>query len=73
MLLKLVSKIVVDRLKLMMMKLIEKYKSSFVSGCLTSDDITIAQETIHSLMKRRGANGIFILKVDLENAYDRVE
>lgn len=73
MLLKLVSKIVVDRLKLMMMKLVGKYKSSFVSGCLTSDDITIAQETIHSLMKRRGANVIFILKVDLENAYDRVE
>lgn len=33
----------------------------------------VAQETIHSLSKKKDANEVFILKVDLEKAYDRVK
>lgn len=33
----------------------------------------IAQELVHSLLKRKGNKVGFILKVDLEKAYDRVD
>lgn len=39
----------------------------------TSDNITVAQEAIHSLSKKKGKNSIFVLKVNLEKAYDRIE
>lgn len=33
----------------------------------------VAQEIIHSLSKKKDVNEVFILKVDLEKAYDRVK
>lgn len=38
-----------------------------------TDNITIAQEVIRSLQKRKCHNGDLILKVDLKNAYDQVD
>lgn len=72
-LLKLVSKVLANRLKLMMSKLTGRYQSSFLSGRSTTDNIVVAQELIHSLSKKRGRKGSFILKVDLEKVYDRIE
>lgn len=33
----------------------------------------VAQEALHTLQNRKGLNGGFILKVDLEKAYDRID
>lgn len=54
-------------------KVTGRYQSSFIAGRSTTDNIIAAQEMVHSLCKRKGEEGAFILKVDLEKAYDRVE
>lgn len=61
---KIISKVIANRLKLMTEKLAGKYQTSFISEKSTSDNITSAQEVVHSLSKRKGAKGGFILKVD---------
>lgn len=68
-----VSKILANRLKPMMIKLTGLTQASFIPGRSTVDNIIIAQELVHSLSKRKGKNGAFVLKVDLEKAYDRVD
>lgn len=57
----------------MMSKITAKMKSSFIPGRLTSDNITAPQEIIHSLSRRKGLNDGFVVKVDLEKAYYRVD
>lgn len=72
-LLKIVSKIIANRLKPIMTKLTNRFQSSFIPGRSTTDNVVIAQEILHSLKRRKGSMRGFILKVDLENAYDRVD
>lgn len=70
---KVVTKILANRLKPIMPKLTGKYQSSFILGRSTIENIVVAQEALHTLQKRKGFNGGFILKVDLEKAYDRID
>lgn len=72
-LVKAVSKILANHLKPLMDKLSSNAQSSFIPGRLTSDNITAAQEAIHSLGWQKVTNSGFVLKVDLKKAYDRVE
>lgn len=37
------------------------------------DNVVVAQEALHSLKKKKGSKDGFILKVDLEKAYDRID
>lgn len=37
------------------------------------DNVVVAQEALHSLKKKKGSKGGFILNVDLEKAYDRID
>lgn len=67
-LLKVVTKILANRLRAVMTQLTGPYQSSFIEGCSTVDNITIAQEMIHSLQGQKGRKGGLILKVDLEKA-----
>lgn len=69
---KLVSKILANHLKSLMCKLTGKFQSSFILGRSTTDNIVIAQELVHSLRRRKGSKGGFVMKVDLEKAYNRV-
>lgn len=73
MLVKVVSKILANRLRPLMASLMENYQASFISGRSTSDNIIVAQEVVHSLQRLKGRKGGFILKVNLEKAYDRVD
>lgn len=72
-LVKVVSKILANRLRPLMASLMENYQASFISGRSTSDNIIVAQEVVHSLQRLKGRKGGFILKVNLEKAYDRVD
>lgn len=72
-LVKVVSQLLANRLKPLMIKLTRNYQSTFIPERSTANNIMAAQEVIHSLSKRKGVNGGFILKVDLEKAYDMVE
>lgn len=72
-LLKVVSKIPANRLKLLMSKLTNHFQSSFILGRSTTNNIVLAQEVLHSLRWRKGQRGSFILKVDLKKPYDQID
>lgn len=56
-----------------MSKLTGPYQASFIPEWASINNIVVAKEVLHSLSRKKGQRGGFILKVDLEKAYDRVE
>jgi len=70
---KVVTKIIVSRVKPFLDKLISPLQSAFVSGRKSVDNAIIVQEIIHSLSKKRANVGYMALKIDLEKAYDKLE
>ena len=70
---KIVSKIVVGRLRPHLDKLISPNQAAFVPGRKGLDNIVIAQELLHSLDTKKGKVGFMAVKVDLAKAYDRLE
>ena len=70
---KLLSRIIVNRLKPYMVEVINPCQAGFVPGRRTSDNIIIVQEVIRTLISRRGQTGYVAIKLDLEKAYDRLE
>ncbi|WCJ31242.1 DNAse I-like superfamily protein [Euphorbia peplus] len=69
---KIITKIIANRLKPHMPKLVQPQQTSFVAGKNITENIIIAQEAIHSMSKKTGRFGWMALKVDLEKAYDRL-
>ena len=70
---KIVTKIIVARLRTFLNKLISPLQIAFVLGRRGIDNTIIAQEFIHSISKKRGKVGYMVLKIDLEKAYDKFE
>lgn len=69
---KIVTKILAQRLRLVMGKLVNPCQSSFIPNRQSRDNIIIAQEIFHSMRKKRGKKGWMAIKLDLEKAYDRL-
>ncbi|KAI0493539.1 hypothetical protein KFK09_023657 [Dendrobium nobile] len=68
---KLISKILVNRLSLLLPKLISSNQMGFVKGRAIVDNILLAQEFCQDLdTKTRGGN--MILKLDIAKAYDNI-
>ena len=70
---KIVTKIIVARLRPFLDKLISPLQIGFVPGKRDINNAIIAQEVIHSISKKRGKVGYMVLKIDLEKAYDKLE
>lgn len=71
---KLVSKVLANRLKVILHKCISLVQSAFVPGRSILDNAMIATEIIHFLKsKRRGKKGEVALKIDMSKAYDKVD
>lgn len=71
---KLISKVLCNRLKLILPKLIDESQSAFVADRSIHDNVIIAFETLHALKnKRRGREGDVALKIDISKAYDRID
>lgn len=69
---KAISKVLANRLKPVMEKLMGSGQTSFIPGRSATDNIIAAQEFLHTVRHRKGNRAGFVLKVDLEKAYERV-
>ena len=69
---KTITKAMVLRLKKLMPKLIGPAQASLIPGRLSTDNIVVVQEAVHSMRRKKGRKGWMLLKLDLEKAYDRI-
>ncbi|KAF7815200.1 reverse transcriptase [Senna tora] len=70
---KIISKIIVSRLKPLLPPLISENQGAYVPGRKAIDNVLIAQEISHSFSrKKRGKWGWMIIKLDLEKAFDKI-
>ncbi|VVA40999.1 PREDICTED: reverse mRNAase, partial [Prunus dulcis] len=70
---KVVSKILVARLRPCMTKLVSPNQVSFVPGRQITDNIIVAQEVLHKFKNAKGKKGFIAWKIDLSKAYDRMQ
>ncbi|XP_074357944.1 uncharacterized protein LOC141697454 [Apium graveolens] len=69
-----ITKVMANRLKLVLDSVISDTQSVFIHGRLISDNIMVSYEVMHYLKcKRVGKDGYMALKLDMSKAYDRIE
>ncbi|PNX79184.1 ribonuclease H, partial [Trifolium pratense] len=69
---KIVSKVIVERLKGCIASLISPYQTGFVPGRNIHENIVVAKEMAHTMHRMKGRKGAFAIKVDLAKAYDKL-
>ena len=70
---KIVTKILVARIRPLLNRLVSPVQTAFVPGRRGTDNVLIAQELFHALDKKKGKMGFMAVKLDLEKAYDQLE
>ena len=71
---KLVSKVIANRLKNILPQIISENQSAFLSEKLITDNVLVAYELMHYLEhKNEGKENFMAVKLDMSQAYDRVE
>ena len=71
---KIILKLLCQRPKICLPRLISETQSVFVAGRLISDNILITQEMFHGLRANKSCQNKFMaIKTDMSKAYDRVE
>jgi hypothetical protein len=70
---KIISKIIANRLKIILPDIISGSQSAFISGRFITDNIILAYETMHTMQTRMWSKtGYMGIKLDMSKAYDRV-
>jgi len=69
---KVITKVLVSRLRPFLVDLISPLQSSFIPGRGTIDNAILAQEVVHFIHHSRAKKGSIAFKIDLEKAYDRL-
>jgi hypothetical protein len=68
---KLISKIIMARLRPFLDEVVSPLHNSFIPGRSTKDNAIVLQEVLHFMKKSKRKNGDMVFKLDLEKAYDR--
>lgn len=69
---KLITKVLVMRLRPILNNIIGPYQSSFLPGRGTSDNSIVLQEIVHFMRRSKKKKGYVAFKLDLEKAFDNV-
>jgi hypothetical protein len=69
---KIISKVIVRRIKPFLNDVISPYQSSFILGRSIHHNIIVAHEMVHSMSRMKGKKMFMSIKIDLEKAYDRL-
>ena len=71
---KIISKILCNRLKIILPDIVSNTQGDFVSGRLITDNILVAHEIVHALRTKEGiGNEYMAIKTDMSKTFDRVE
>ena len=70
---KIVAKILVNRMKPILQRIIHPAQSAFIPNRTIHDNILIAHEIVNKFKHFTGKKGFVALKLDMEKAYDRIE
>lgn len=71
--LKIITKIIVGRLRNHLYKIIHPSQAAFIPNRAINDNIIINNEVMRYLNLKKGTTGFMAIKIDLAKAYDRVE
>ena len=70
---KVVTKIIVARLRPLLSKLVSPLQTAFVQGRKGTDKVVIMQELVYTISRKKWRVGYMEIKIDLEKAYDKLE
>lgn len=70
---KVISKVLVNKKRPIMSKLIGPFQNSFLSGRSMLDNVILAQELMHSMNRKKGRKGFMMIKFDLHKVYDSID
>ena len=68
---KIISKVLANRLKKILLEVISEEKIAFVPGRQITDNMLVAFETMHhKIQKRTGKEGLMAIKLNMSKTYD---
>jgi len=70
---KIISKLLANRLKPLLSKIISPFQTAFVPGRHIQDNSILSHEMLHSLKSKRGRGGLMAINIDMEKAFDKME
>lgn len=70
---KIISNIIVSRIRPLMNNIISPYQNAFVPTRLISDNLSLAHELLHTMKSKKSKTYYMAFKIDLEKAYDKLE
>ena len=70
---KIVTKVIMARIRPMLSNLVSPYQMAFVPCQKGVDNAIIVQELFHIMSKKKGRGGFMTIKIDLEKAYECLE